>query len=323
MSIRLAVYVHGWDQPWYTKLVGTAKGGTATTATERLTRARRYRDAEIVEFQWESGGMFLKAVRKAKHSAGPDLRGFLSGLPVVEGGFDILAFSLGTRAVWEALRSLPDEQLRTIHDVFLFGGALPASRSWWRIATRVQGRIMNFSSRNDEAIRHWYQTRNLGPCRWGRAIGYPERDGPEAGAGIHTRLRNVHNVDATGLIPSHGAYQGMFSKLIDLYESVESRPSPGLGDWRDEFYWEPVPRLPIGGGGESVRGAKAEMVQRALTVAKVDGQPLLEELEIDGQPGPKTVAAVLRFQEDVGVDVDGVVGPATWEALVGMKAEFF
>jgi peptidoglycan hydrolase-like protein with peptidoglycan-binding domain len=39
------------------------------------------------------------------------------------------------------------------------------------------------------------------------------------------------------------------------------------------------------------------------------------EIEIDGRFGPATEAAVKAFQEAVGIDVDGIVGPQTWEQL--------
>ncbi|HEV7805864.1 MAG TPA: peptidoglycan-binding protein [Solirubrobacteraceae bacterium] len=42
------------------------------------------------------------------------------------------------------------------------------------------------------------------------------------------------------------------------------------------------------------------------------------EIEIDGEFGPQTEAAVVAFQEASEIDVDGIVGPQTWEALNGL-----
>ena len=41
-------------------------------------------------------------------------------------------------------------------------------------------------------------------------------------------------------------------------------------------------------------------------------------LTVDGIFGPKTKNAVECFQEDNGLDADGIVGPLTWAKLLGV-----
>jgi peptidoglycan hydrolase-like protein with peptidoglycan-binding domain len=59
------------------------------------------------------------------------------------------------------------------------------------------------------------------------------------------------------------------------------------------------------------RGGAVCELQQALADAGFDPGP------IDGDFGPQTRAAVMRFQEARGLDVDGGVGPQTWGALQG------
>ncbi len=64
------------------------------------------------------------------------------------------------------------------------------------------------------------------------------------------------------------------------------------------------PTIHNGSEGVAVRG-----LQRRLIAAGFDVD------EIDGRFGAQTEAAVRAFQERYELDVDGVVGPQTWERL--------
>ncbi|NJL00893.1 MAG: peptidoglycan-binding protein [Spirulinaceae cyanobacterium SM2_1_0] len=60
-------------------------------------------------------------------------------------------------------------------------------------------------------------------------------------------------------------------------------------------------------------GAEGEAVRRLQTRLQALG---FLEGAIDGIFGPATLAAVEAAQADLGLTVDGVVGPATWEVLL-------
>lgn len=58
------------------------------------------------------------------------------------------------------------------------------------------------------------------------------------------------------------------------------------------------------------RGDQVKALQGALNRAGFSPGP------IDGEFGPKTLAAVRAFQQAKGLEVDGIVGPRTWGALL-------
>lgn len=68
------------------------------------------------------------------------------------------------------------------------------------------------------------------------------------------------------------------------------------------------PTIRDGSEGVAVRG-----LQRRLIAAGFDID------EIDGRFGPRTEAAVRAFQERSELDVDGIVGPRTWERLKALE----
>ena len=65
-----------------------------------------------------------------------------------------------------------------------------------------------------------------------------------------------------------------------------------------------------GSRGDAVSGVQEEFRFRDLS-----GEPG-RALAVDGVFGPRTVAVVLGFQRALGIIADGIVGPATWRALV-------
>jgi peptidoglycan hydrolase-like protein with peptidoglycan-binding domain len=70
-----------------------------------------------------------------------------------------------------------------------------------------------------------------------------------------------------------------------------------------------------GSTGDAVRGVQVEFQFRNLS-----GNPA-QGVQVDGIFGPKTDEAVRGFQQALGIAVDGIVGPVTWRALVsGMLA---
>ena len=81
--------------------------------------------------------------------------------------------------------------------------------------------------------------------------------------------------------------------------SFDGQPEPGP---------ETKPTLRKGDKGPYVTLAQTELIQRGYALPKYGA---------DGDFGNETLAAVKRFQEDHGLQVDGVIGPATWEALDG------
>ena len=88
---------------------------------------------------------------------------------------------------------------------------------------------------------------------------------------------------------------------------------------------EIVPDAPIRGNQQSYPGTPIRTGSRGPYVTVIQTElnrisrnyPAIPRIpEVDGIFGPRTEAAVRKFQEIFGLDVDGVVGKATWYALV-------
>jgi peptidoglycan hydrolase-like protein with peptidoglycan-binding domain len=68
-----------------------------------------------------------------------------------------------------------------------------------------------------------------------------------------------------------------------------------------------VPAFP-GVTRPGARGGPTEAFQRRLAARKWD-------VAVDGRHGPQTTAVLKAFQREKGLQVDGIGGPATWQAL--------
>lgn len=134
-----------------------------------------------------------------------------------------------------------------------------------------------------------------------------DRDLPTPGAGS----QNVHAIQF--LLRAHGARitaDGVFGAHTERAVRVFQRSAHlqvdgivGPHTWRHL-----IVTVRQGSHGPAVRA-----VQRNLRVlGAVSHRP-----RIDGVFGPQTDRAVREFQRYAGLQVDGIVGPHTWHALVG------
>ncbi|MEC4818744.1 MAG: peptidoglycan-binding protein [Scytonema sp. PMC 1069.18] len=75
------------------------------------------------------------------------------------------------------------------------------------------------------------------------------------------------------------------------------------------------PTLQQGASGQEVKRMQ-ELLKRAEDISREEGGSLKLDIgAIDGIFGPKTKAAVIKFQKDRKIKDDGIVGRVTWEQL--------
>ena len=106
------------------------------------------------------------------------------------------------------------------------------------------------------------------------------------------------------------AQQGLNSTQIlrEYYGNVEIVPDAPIQGNRQSY-----PGTPIRTGS---RGPFVTVIQTELNRISRNYPAIPRIPEVDGIFGPKTEAAVRKFQEVFGLQVDGVVGKATWYSLV-------
>lgn len=93
-------------------------------------------------------------------------------------------------------------------------------------------------------------------------------------------------------------------KMYDVYKSLN------LGGGDDDIPAYPGSALTVGS-----RGSNVDLIQSLLN-ALSDEYPSIPRVIRDGILGPTTQAQVKEFQRLFGLTQDGIVGPATWNAII-------
>jgi len=87
----------------------------------------------------------------------------------------------------------------------------------------------------------------------------------------------------------------------------------------EDLYNKSQAPLRLGSRGEDVRVVQRMLHDMGGRVADLLGTSGSNQDGVDGQYGPRTAAAVRRFQLDKGLADDGIIGPLTAVAMLGRQ----
>lgn len=114
----------------------------------------------------------------------------------------------------------------------------------------------------------------------------------------------------TNTMPAHAQ---MAEPSIGVSPTAPPNPSPTLQPFPSEAITQyspnTAPLLEQGDRGRAVQDVQTYLKQQGFYTG-----------QIDGLYGPNTVLAVRNFQQSRNLIADGMVGPRTWAALVGMAS---
>lgn len=139
---------------------------------------------------------------------------------------------------------------------------------------------------------------------WSRARGFVGRR--YTGKSPHTDHIHVSLLQSSSA-ESHGQGWGISSVTVVPVVHPTGGGGQAEGSWAQRLH-RALPQLRK---GTSTRGSVRKL--QAMLNVHLGGA----DLRVDGGFGPKTDAAVRRFQQARGLGVDGIVGPKTWGALAG------
>jgi peptidoglycan hydrolase-like protein with peptidoglycan-binding domain len=108
-----------------------------------------------------------------------------------------------------------------------------------------------------------------------------------------------------------GVYTESAVKMFQSWANLDQDGIVGPLTWEKlDLADKSDPTLKEGSKGVAVRGLQRMLIARGFDPG-----------EIDGRFGAKTKAAVNAFQSDHGLDVDGIVGPKTWDSLRQVESD--
>ena len=161
----------------------------------------------------------------------------------------------------------------------------------------------------------------------GELISGKRDDGKELkpGTAVFTHNKSTGKRGHVGLyigggyvIEAKGAYYGVVKSKVTDSKWVEWGELKGL-DYDSSHDTEPQPdpeeKLPT-----LRKGSKGKYVTLAQTKLDELGYSL-GSYGIDGDFGSATEKAVKQFQKDWGLTADGIIGPKTWDMLMGVPAK--
>jgi hypothetical protein len=163
---------------------------------------------------------------------------------------------------------------------------------------------IEISGMQDDALTPWQVDRVAAILRWADSewgIAPRKYDGSRGRITHHEGVIDHRHVAAPkGMAHADGVDDGDWAAICEALGNPAPAPAPVPAPSNDN------PLLRIGSTGPDVA-----RLQEALYLAGEDPGAA----GADGIFGPDTRAAVIRFQQDRGLLVDGIVGPQTWGAL--------
>lgn len=85
---------------------------------------------------------------------------------VKEASVSLIGHSLGARIIFFGTRNWSKDSPHVLKNVFLMGGAVPKSRDWDGVASKLNGKLFNIYNSRDSTLKLGYRTSSLGlnPC---------------------------------------------------------------------------------------------------------------------------------------------------------------